>query len=47
MQEYREQLPPYLASSLLQHLCILHCLVNFWENADFTCDGNRELLISQ
>lgn len=47
MQKYREQLPPYLAASFLQHLCILHCLVNFWENTDFACDGNRELLVSQ
>jgi len=47
MQEHREQLPPYLAASFLQHLCILHCLVNFGENADFARDGNRELLVSQ
>lgn len=47
MTQEQAELPPYLAASLLQHLCVLHRLVNVWENTDFACDGNRELLVSQ
>lgn len=47
MPKGREQQPPHLAASLLQHLCVFHCLVNLWENADFARDGNRELLVGQ
>lgn len=38
---------PYLATSRLQQLSIFHSFGNFWENTDFACDRNRELLISQ
>lgn len=38
---------PHLTASLLQHLGVPHCLVNFWEDTNFARDRNRESLMSQ
>lgn len=42
-----EPTAPHLAASLLQHLGVLHSLVNLREDTDFACDGDREFLVCQ